>query len=98
MRDPLAGVPVQWPDGGPDGPLELLGAVLVMASPKTGRRVLETLRIVLEGLPDDAGLMDFCRRLDQLAVKFGQDGDGETCAVLLDYSQDVAGWQGRWQS
>jgi hypothetical protein len=97
LRDPLAGVPVDWPGGGPDGPLEALGAVLVTASPQTGTRVLATLRVVLDGLPDDAGLDDFCRRLDELAVKFGQDGDPETSAVLLDYSADVAGWHGRWQ-
>ena len=56
---------------------------------------METLRTVLDGLPADAGLTDFCRRLDALAVKFAQDGDPETSALLLDYSADVANWQGR---
>jgi hypothetical protein len=98
LADPLAAVPVRWGDGGPDGPTELLGAALVMASSRTAHRVLETLRVVLEDLPADAGLGDFCRRVDELAVCFGRDGDGETAAVLLDYSQDVAAWQGRWQS
>jgi hypothetical protein len=97
LQDPLAGVPVRWGDGGPSDPVELLGASLVTASPRTGRRVLETLRVILDGLPDDAGLTDFCRRLDELAVMFGADGDAETAALLLDYSADVAGWQGRWQ-
>jgi hypothetical protein len=98
LADPLAGVPVRWGDGGPDGPTELLGAVLVTASTETARRVLATLRVVLDDLPEDAGLGDFCRRVDELAVAFGQHGDGETAAVLLDYSADVAAWQGRWQS
>jgi hypothetical protein len=49
-------------------------------------------------LPPDAGLADFCERVDMLAVKFGQDGDGETASVLLDYTADVASWQGRFQS
>jgi hypothetical protein len=98
LQDPLEGVPVRWGDGGCDGPTELLGACLVTASTETGIRVLATLRAVLATLPDDAGLSDFCRAVDMLAVKFAQDGDPETSAVLLDYSQDVAGWQGRWQS
>ena len=98
LQDPLAGVPIRWGDGGPDGPVELLGACLVMASTQTGMRVLATLRAVLENLPPDAGLTDFCRAVDALAVRFAQDGDPETAAVLLDYTADVAGWQGRWQS
>jgi hypothetical protein len=99
LVDPLAGVAVRWGgDGGCDGPVELLGACLVMASIRTGTRVLAVLRAVLDGLPDDAGLGDFCERVDLLAVKFGQDGDPETAAVLLDYTADVASWQGRWQS
>jgi hypothetical protein len=98
LCDPLAGVPIRWPDGGPDGPVELLGAVLVTANDRTARRVLETLKLVLEGLPEDAGLSDFLRQIDELAVRFGADGDHETCAVLLDYSADVASWPGRWQS
>jgi hypothetical protein len=97
LQDPLEGVAIRWPDGGPDGPAELLGAVLVTASPRTARRVTETLRVVLEGLPADAGLSDFCRTLDGLAIRFGADGDPETCQVLLDYSQDVGSWPGRWQ-
>jgi hypothetical protein len=98
LQDPLAGIPVRWDGGGPDGPAELLGAALVTASPPTARRVLETLRAVLDGLDENAGLHDFCQRLDELAVRFGADNDPETAAVLLDYSQDVSGWQGRWQS
>jgi hypothetical protein len=94
----LAGVPIRWGDGGPDGPTELLGSLLVTASARTGQRVLDTLRIVLDSLPADAGVREFCERVDFLAVRFGQDDDGETAAVLLDYSQDVASWQGRWQS
>jgi hypothetical protein len=70
----------------------------VTATERTGRRVLETLKVVLEELPENAGLSDFCRALDELAVRFGADGDPETCAVLLDYSADVASWPGRWQS
>jgi hypothetical protein len=97
LQDPLAGIPVRWPDGGPDGPLELLGAVLVTASNRTARRVIETLRVVLETLPEDATLSDFCRALDELAARFGQDGDPETAAVLIDYTADVASWPGRWQ-
>ena len=97
LQDPLAGVPIRWPDGGCDGPTELLGACLVTASPQTAKRVLETLRMVLENLPEDAGLSDFCRAVDMLAVKFGQDNDPETASLLLSYSQDVSGWQGRWQ-
>jgi hypothetical protein len=97
LEDPLEGVIVRWPDGGPDGPLELLGAGLVTASTQTARRVLATLRMVLEDLPPDAGLADFCERVDMLAVKFGQDNDPETAGVLLDYSADVASWRGRWQ-
>jgi hypothetical protein len=68
----------------------------VTASTKTAVRVLATLRVVLDDLPEDAGLSDFCRRLDELAVRFAQDDDGETAAVLLDYSADVANWEGRW--
>jgi hypothetical protein len=98
LEDPLADVIVRWPDGGCDGPTELLGACLVTASTQTARRVLATLRAVLEDLPADAGLGDFCERVDMLAVKFGQDHDPETAAVLLDYSQDVQSWRGRWQS
>jgi hypothetical protein len=95
LVDPLAGRAVRWGDGGPDGPDELLGAALVTASSRTGRRVLEVLRIVLADLDHDAGLSDFCRRLDELAVRFAQDDDPETAAVLLDYSADVANWEGR---
>jgi hypothetical protein len=98
LEDPLAGVPIRWPDGGPDGPVELLGACLVTASTQTAKRVLETLRMVLDGLPPDAGLTDFCRAVDMLAARFAQDGDPETAAVLLDYTADMASWQGRWQS
>jgi hypothetical protein len=98
LEDPLAGVPIRWGDGGCDGPTDLLGACLVTASTQTAKRVLETLRMVLDGLPEDAGLSDFCRAVDALAVKFAQDGDPETSAVLLDYTADVASWQGRWQS
>jgi hypothetical protein len=93
----LAGVPIRWGDGGCDGPVELLGACLVTASPQTAVRVLATLRAVLDGLPDDAGLADFCRCVDELALKFAADDDGETASVLLDYTADVASWQGRWQ-
>jgi hypothetical protein len=98
LADPLAGVPVRWGDGGPDGPTEILGACLVTASPQTAMRVLATLRAVLDDLPEDAGLSDFTERVDQLAVKFGQDGDGETAGLLIDYVGDVLGWRGRWQS
>jgi hypothetical protein len=98
LVDPLAGVPVRWGDGGPDGPVELLGAVLVTASDRTARRAIETLKVVLEGLPPDAGLSEFCRQVDELAVRFGADGDPETAGVLLDYTADVASWPGRWQS
>jgi hypothetical protein len=97
LQDPLAGIPVRWGGGGPDGPAELLGAVLVTAGPRSARRVLETFRVVLEGLPADAGLREFLTQLDELAVRFGADGDGETCQLLLDYTADVASWGGRWQ-
>ncbi|HSS09911.1 MAG TPA: hypothetical protein VLL25_08510 [Acidimicrobiales bacterium] len=98
LVDPLAGAIVRWGDGGPDGPLELLGALLVTASPQTARLVIETLRLVLDSLPEDAGLTEFCEMVDALAVRAGQRGQGEACGILLDYSGDVANWQGRWQS
>jgi hypothetical protein len=98
LADPLAGVPVDWPGGGPDGPAELLGAALVTASPRTALRVLETLRMARDELPEDWGFADVYRWLGEIAIRFGADGDPETAALLLDYSADVSNWQGRWQS
>jgi hypothetical protein len=33
--------------------------------------------------------------LDELAVRFGQAGDGETCAALLDLSGVIRDWRDR---
>lgn len=98
LADPLASAIIRWDDGGPDGPSELLGASLVTASPRTALRVVGGIKLVLDALPDDAGLSEFCSALDELAVRFGADGDGETCGLLLDFTADLAGWTGRWQS
>lgn len=98
LVDPLASAIIRWDDGGPDGPPELLGVALVTASPRTALRVVRTLTAVLDSLPPDAGLSEFCSQVDEFAVLFGGDGDGETCGLLLDFTADLANWTGRWQS
>jgi hypothetical protein len=98
LADPLEGAIIRWDGGGPDGPSELLGASLVTASPRTALRVVRTLTAVLGGLGPDDGLSEFCSQVDEFAILFGSDGDGETAGLLLDFSSDLLNWTGRWQS
>jgi hypothetical protein len=90
VEELLAGSPVRWPDP-PDVHAELV-AVLLLASPPTAERVVVTLRVLVE---QAEGLGEFLARLDSIGVRFGQDGDGETCAALLGIGDVLHEWGDR---
>jgi hypothetical protein len=84
---PVVDVPVRWPDP-PDVDAELVAAVLT-SSPEAGQRI----RVAVETLLESAGgLGEFVAALDAVAIRFGQAGDGETCAALLDLSTVIREW------
>jgi len=87
---PPVEAPVRWPDP-PDVDAEYVAAVLT-SSPEAGQRI----RATVETLAASAGgLGDFVAALDAVAVRFGQAGDGETCAALLDLSTVIRDWRER---
>jgi hypothetical protein len=86
----FAGQAIRWPDP-PDVHAELV-AILLTASPPTVERVVGTLRILVDGADTLTQLVD---ALDVIAIRFGQDGDGETCAALLDVSDRLREWRDR---
>jgi hypothetical protein len=62
------------------------------ASTPTASRVVETLRELAERA-DSLG--DLLNRLDVMAIRFGQDGDGETCGAWLELRDRVREWRDR---
>jgi hypothetical protein len=88
VEELLAGSAVRWPDP-PDVHAELV-AVLLLASPETAARVVATLQVLLE---QAEGLGEFLDHVDAVAIRFGQDGDGETCAALLDIGDRLREWR-----
>jgi len=49
-----------------------------------------TLQVLLEQAD---GLGEFLDRLDAVAIRFGMDSDGETCAALLDIGDRLREWR-----
>jgi hypothetical protein len=81
---------VRWPDP-PDIGAELV-ATLLLASPRTAARVRRTLRVLVERADTLTELVD---GLDAAAIcRYGQAGDGETAAALLDISDQRRRRQG----
>jgi hypothetical protein len=81
---------IRWPDE-VDIHAELV-SVVMLASPPTGSRVVETLRVLVEGADSLGELVD---GLDVMAIRFGQDGDGETCGALLELGDRIREWRDR---
>jgi hypothetical protein len=81
--------PVRWPD--PITPIEELIAQLVMASPRAGRRIAASVRVLLAH--NHGGLDQLISDLDFLAIQWGQHDDGEVCAALLLISDRLIEWR-----
>ena len=84
----LGGRAVRWSPR-PDLSSELVAAVL-LASPSVAERVVATLQVLSERAVTLTELVD---GLDVVAVRFGQDGEGETCEALLDLSDRLREWR-----
>jgi hypothetical protein len=88
LRDlPVVDVPIRWPDP-PDLDSEYLAALLV-ASPESADRIRATLEVLLGSAQ---GLRELVEALDEVAVRFGGDGDAETCSTLLHLSGSIRDW------
>jgi hypothetical protein len=81
---------VRWPDG--IAPSDEMVAQVMLASPRTARRIRETLRTLI-GRAE--GLDQLVDELDVLAIRFGQDDDGETAAALLSIGDAIRDWRDR---
>jgi hypothetical protein len=82
------GVLVAWPDELPT-PVDELTWCALFASPRARLRILEVVRDVFGAA---VSLCAALVRLDVLALRFGQDGDGEVCAALLDLGTALRNW------
>jgi hypothetical protein len=81
---------VDWPD--PISPEDEYRYALTVASPGPARRIRATVEEVVEHA---GGLTDLLAMLEWVAVRFGQDGDAETCAALLDLAGVIRDWADR---
>jgi hypothetical protein len=86
----LDGRAVRWPDG--IAPADEVVAQIVLASPTAARRIRETVAALVERA---GGLEQLVTDLDVVAIRFGQDGDGETCAALLSIGDAIREWRDR---
>jgi hypothetical protein len=84
----FADVLVAWPDVPPTPADELTWCVL-FAPPRARPRILGAVRDVFGAAES---LWDALVRLDVVALRAGQDGDGETCAALLDLGTALRDW------
>jgi hypothetical protein len=87
---PRVDQPIRWPDP-PDIDAEYVCALL-MASSGTSERIKATVEVLLEHCSTLHELVD---ELDDVAIRFGKDGDGETCAALLDLGGVIRDWSDR---
>jgi hypothetical protein len=78
---------VDWPD--PITPDDEYRFALTIASPEPAQRIRVT---VEECVEHAARLGELLAMLDHVAVRFGADGDAETCAALLDLSGVIRDW------
>jgi hypothetical protein len=90
VEELLDGRAVRWPDG--IAPSDEVVAQVMLASPRTARRIRETVRTLVERA---AGLDQLVDELDVLAIRFGQDDDGETAAALLSIGDALREWRDR---
>jgi hypothetical protein len=85
----LAGLPpIRWPD--PITPAEEMLAAVVIASPEAGERIVVAMHVLLHRA---VNLDQLVGELDREAIRFGQSGDGETCAALLDICDRIREWR-----
>jgi hypothetical protein len=91
IEELLAGNIVRWPDA-PALPVDEVIAQILLASPSSGRRILETVHVLVERAE---GLEQLVTELDAVAIRFGMDADGETAAALLDVSDRIREWRER---
>jgi hypothetical protein len=81
---------VDWPD--PISPDDEYRFALTVASPEPARRIRATVELILE---QAGGLSQLLAMLDGVAIRFGQDGDPETAAALLDLAGVIRDWADR---
>jgi hypothetical protein len=88
VEELLSGLPpIRWPDT--CTPADEIVAQVLLASPQSSRRI----RLAVHMLVTRAASIDqLVSELDVLAIRFGQDGDGETCAALLDVCDRIREW------
>jgi hypothetical protein len=96
LLEALAELPrVDWPVADwadPPDPDSEYRFALAVASPEPAQRI----RVTVEECVEHAGgLGELVAMLDWVAVRFGQDGDAETCAALLDLSTCIRDWVDR---
>jgi hypothetical protein len=83
----FAGLIVAWPYD--VSPVDEIVWQAMLASPRARRRVVETVRLLVERAEH---LTEFVTDLDRLALRFGLDDDAETCAALLAIGDVVRDW------
>jgi hypothetical protein len=86
----LDGTIVRWPDT--TSPVDEIVAQVLLAPEPSRRRILETVRVLTDRAD---GLEQLVTELDGMAIRFGMDGDGGTCAALLDVSDSIREWRDR---